>query len=366
MSLLIHPSMVFVSRLPKALFSEPSKLLLSPNTMSDDSDDPSFTLELVCKRKSYKSGTTVTQCSVKKCTKSSCVSCYREMLSKHGLSPLRDRKGEIVMCCSKAHYKIASKNAKLQKGCGKTSTPTAAAFGNQPPTAAAFGNQRTGVDAPGSPPAKKKKTTQPKDLNKLPWNRDGAKGPSDPNNSEAILMKWLLEEGNYTRYCECKHGMTKKKFAEQIVEIIKDAGIWSNRDDKQVRNKIEYLQRQFRQTHDWATKSTGQGVKEGNPLNWENTIRGKFPFYFDLLNVMGTRASGSPIIDSEKGLDDDVEISSGDDDDDDLSQTRTMYLLSAILFVTTLKWTENQCVCTHRWNILFLRPLIATTYRPVV
>ena len=133
MSLLIHPSMVFVSRLPKALFSEPSKLLLSPNTMSDDSDDPSFTLELVCKRKSYKSGTTVTQCSVKKCTKSSCVSCYREMLSKHGLSPLRDRKGEIVMCCSKAHYKIASKNAKLQNGCAKTSTPTAAAFGNQPP-----------------------------------------------------------------------------------------------------------------------------------------------------------------------------------------------------------------------------------------
>ena len=160
----LDPSVHGVCFPPKALFSEPSKLLLSPNTMSDDSDDPSFTLELVCKRKSCKSGTTVMQCSVKKCTKSSCVSCYREMLSKHGLSPLRDRKGEIVMCCSKAHYKIASKNAKLQKGCGKTSTPTAAAFGNQPPTAAAFGNQRTGVDAPGSPPAKKKKLHNQKTL----------------------------------------------------------------------------------------------------------------------------------------------------------------------------------------------------------
>ena len=30
------------------------------------------------------------------------------------------------------------------------------------------------------------------------WKKDGKEGPNDPNNSEAILLQWLTEPGNYS------------------------------------------------------------------------------------------------------------------------------------------------------------------------
>jgi hypothetical protein len=124
-----------------------------PVTMGEDStyEEDSSTPELVCKKKSCKSGTAVSKCKIKLCKKSSCVTCFKGMLKQH----------------------------------------------------------------------------------KLAWNRDGPKGASDPINSESNLMKWLLEEGNYNKYCACIGGMTKERFAEQIVDQIKEAGILSKRDDKQ-------------------------------------------------------------------------------------------------------------------------------------
>jgi hypothetical protein len=285
-----------------------------PVNMGDDSpyEDDSSTTDLVCKKKSCKSGTAVSKCKVKRCTKSTCVSCFNGMLKQHKLEPLRDPiNGEIIMCCSKTHYQIALKQQKAQKPVATSETPTAAAPASRP----------TDLPVAVSKATKKKANTELTDNNKLAWNRDGPKGPSDPINSESILMKWLLEEGNFNKYCECKGGMTKKKFAEQIVILIKEAGILSKRDDKQVRNKIEYLQKQFRATLDWSTKATGQGIKDGNPLNWENTLRSKFHLYFDLLPIMGTRASASPIIDSEKGLDttDNKDDNNSDEDDTTIS-----------------------------------------------
>ena len=34
---------------------------------------------------------------------------------------------------------------------------------------------------------------------RLPWDKDGKGGQEDPNNSEKILLDWLLTEGNYSQ-----------------------------------------------------------------------------------------------------------------------------------------------------------------------
>jgi hypothetical protein len=109
--------------------------------------------------------------------------------------------------------------------------------------------------------------------------------------------------------------MTKKKFAIKIANLINDAGVTCRRDDKQVLNKISHIQKSFREMHDWAYNTTGQGLKEEDEDKWEATIRRRCPHFYDLLPIMGERASASPVIDSEKGID------ATDDSSDSLSDS---------------------------------------------
>ena len=250
-------------------------------TMSDDASDHDATEaatakkpSLICKKKKCKSGTTVSRCSVKNCIKCSCVACYKDMLSKHQLEPVLTSKGEIVMTCSKSHYTISAKNLSKQSD----------------------------KDSPAS-------------SGKYSWNNDGKNGRKDPNTSEYVLLNWLMEEGNYAAFCKCDHGMTKKKFAIKIANLINDAGVTCRRDDKQVLNKISHIQKSFRETLDWAYNTTGQGLKEEDEDKWEATIRRRCPHFYDLLPIMGERASASPVIDSEKGID------TTDDSSDSLSDS---------------------------------------------
>jgi hypothetical protein len=37
-------------------------------------------------------------------------------------------------------------------------------------------------------------------IRKPSWNNDGANGQGDPNTSEKILLDWLTDEGNYSKY----------------------------------------------------------------------------------------------------------------------------------------------------------------------
>jgi hypothetical protein len=237
--------------------------------MSDnDATEPS----LICKTKKCKSVTNVSRCQAKNCTKCSCMACYYDMLPKNKLEPLLTSKGKIVMVCSKAHYVSSAKKLSNEKD----------------------------KDSPASSA-------------KYSWNNDGKNGRKDPNTSEHILLNWLTEEGNYAAFCKCDHGMTKKKFAMKIAEKINDAGVICRRDDKQVLNKISHIVKTYRETRDWAFNTTGQGLKEEDEGKWEATIRRRCPYFYDLQPVMGERASASPVIDSEKGLD------ATDDSSDNLS-----------------------------------------------
>jgi hypothetical protein len=235
--------------------------------MADDTSDNEATATvnqptLLCKKKKCKSGTAVSRCSVNNCPKCSCVTCYMDMVSKYKLKAIVNSKGEIIMACSKTHYTMSAKNI----------------------------SQLSKKDAPAT-------TT------KYGWNNDGKDGPNDPNTSMNILLNWLMEEGNFDAFLKCDRGMTKKKFALKIADLINGAGVLCLRDDKQVLNKIFHMQKLYKDTRDWAYNTTGQGVKEANADSWEATIRKKCTFFFDLQRIIGDRASASPVIDSEKGID---------------------------------------------------------------
>ena len=63
-----------------------------------------------------------------------------------------------------------------------------------------------------------------------------------------------------------------------------------------------------------CTKCSCEGLKEDED-KWEATIRRRCPHFYDLLPIMGERASASPVIDSEKGID------ATDDSSDSLSDS---------------------------------------------
>jgi hypothetical protein len=92
--------------------------------------------------------------------------------------------------------------------------------------------------------------------NRLPWNRDGRNGPDDPNNSQKILLDWMLHEGHYSRFRGKNNNGTRKiKFAGNVSKLIADAGIRVRRTPSNVLDKIRHFEDQFRKAHDWANNT---------------------------------------------------------------------------------------------------------------
>jgi hypothetical protein len=79
------------------------------------------------------------------------------------------------------------------------------------------------------------------------WNKDGKEGPNDPNNSEALLLKWLMTPGNYNRYRgKDNAGKRKIQFANEIAKIMNEHGVRWERNAKQIIAKISYIENYFR------------------------------------------------------------------------------------------------------------------------
>jgi hypothetical protein len=138
------------------------------------------------------------------------------------------------------------------------------------------------------------------------WSNDGEKGPDDPNTtSEKILLDWLMVEGNYSNKWrgEDSKGRTKKQVAAELASMMNAAKVRVTRDDKQVMNKIAHIEKSFRCAHDWANTETGQGLKENDPRAFDDAVKGKCSFYFDLLEIFGDRASAKPKALSSGNLD---------------------------------------------------------------
>ena len=123
------------------------------------------------------------------------------------------------------------------------------------------------------------------------WYKDGPLGPDDPNNSESILIQWLIEPGNYAKYRAPPNGQTKIGICEAISSKIRAAGILKDRPPASVKGKIENIEGLWRQTHDFAVH-TGAGIKVKDGVKaFEDACTNRFKYYFDLEEVFCDRAS---------------------------------------------------------------------------
>lgn len=154
------------------------------------------------------------------------------------------------------------------------------------------------------------------------WATDGAGGLEDPKTSERILLDWLLVPGNYAMKWRGKKndGKNKNQIAKELAEMMNDANVQVVRDAKQVMSKLQHIERQFKEAHDWTTTVTGAGLEQNDKGSFNDAVLKKCVFYFDLLEIMGDRASTQPRATSKDNLDSDFDLDSGDDEYYDVSQ----------------------------------------------
>ncbi len=165
-------------------------------------------------------------------------------------------------------------------------------------------------------------TADPEDRN-IPWNRDGGEGDDDPNNSENILIAWLKHPGNYAKFRSPPSGKTKVAVCEEISTKIHLAKTLKIRKAPSVQSKIQAMEGAFRDAHDWVN-NTGVGVLERDgQVTFEDAVKKRFIYYYDLVDVMSERASARPraSTDTMNMADGDTSSSSSsssaDEDDDD-------------------------------------------------
>jgi hypothetical protein len=133
------------------------------------------------------------------------------------------------------------------------------------------------------------------------WNNDGADGPGDPNTSEKILLEWLTNEGNYSKYRgKNNNGVKKIQFAQRLADMMNAQGVKVKRDSKQVMAKITYLENSFKNAFDWANTETGAGLLEQGAMgSFEAEVKRRCPFYDDLLPIMKDRSAAKAMATSE-------------------------------------------------------------------
>lgn len=128
---------------------------------------------------------------------------------------------------------------------------------------------------------------------KIPWNRDGKEGPSDPNNSEAILLNWLMKPGNYALYRnvngrqkKTRNVLTKRKLVAHIAELINTAQVRKKRTGQQVQNKLYSIENGFRVAHSHATNLQVRSKTETVDIERvRQKVLSYCRWYFDLLEV---------------------------------------------------------------------------------
>ncbi|KAG1699962.1 hypothetical protein DVH05_012398 [Phytophthora capsici] len=123
------------------------------------------------------------------------------------------------------------------------------------------------------------------------WHNDG---PTPDVSSISVLMDWLTDGNNYSRYRggDSQTGETKATIAGEVKVKIAAAGIATERTIKDITNKISSLETLFRNAEDWRN-CTGQGVAYDEPTIRDALLR-RCAFYFQLRNIMINRDSTQP------------------------------------------------------------------------
>ncbi|KAH9085496.1 hypothetical protein Ae201684P_005204 [Aphanomyces euteiches] len=155
--------------------------------------------------------------------------------------------------------------------------------------------------------------------NGVAWDSDAV--PQDAMSSLDVLLEWLTDGDNYTRWRAGSQKKTpplhanslstsrslpvvvsKEKLCQEIVNKFHDHGL-SHRSSREVRSKINDLERSYRAARDWAN-TTGEGVREEDEELGQTNVRAKIikicKHYDALHPIMGDRPSARPIFTNEE------------------------------------------------------------------
>jgi hypothetical protein len=156
------------------------------------------------------------------------------------------------------------------------------------------------------------------------WNNDGQKGIDDSHTSMKILLDWMTTQGNYSKYCgKDNNGVRKQHFAAKLATKMSNETS-SERNAKQVQEKIWQLEESFREAHTFATSETGAGIQseQGNDT-FQDIVKRKCPYYYELCDIMADRSSTEPKATNYNPRDLDSSTDGELDEDDDVEQQPT-------------------------------------------
>lgn len=207
----------------------------------------------VCILKKYYTCAAPEKERVLRCERDGCFKFIHRSCSLRLTEPFRDDALPVKVVCGKRCY-----NAKSKARSAAVSAATAAAAATN-----------------GAIPNERKKRSQ--------WNSDG---PTPNVNSLSVLLDWLREPKNYARW---KNGgddtkvETKSGIASQILQLIKDRGIVTDRNSNDVFAKIYLLEKSFADASEWLRES-GKGLDRARVAT---EVQKRCAHYYDLVASMG-------------------------------------------------------------------------------
>lgn len=149
------------------------------------------------------------------------------------------------------------------------------------------------------------------------WTKDGINGVDDPNTSMKILLDWMLEDNNYSRYCgKSNDGVKKKQFATNLCEKMISLTNNKSRNALQVQAKISYIEDTFDNAYNFVISKTGVDIMEKfGKDTFQDMVRKKCHYYYELYPIMANRIETTePKTTNISNLNDDHDKFSDDND----------------------------------------------------